>query len=74
MLVVVCEVTDDGARNLRYLRPIVVKAPCLKCHGPSESIDPEVRAILEESYPEDLAVGYAEGDFRGAVSVVVNLD
>lgn len=66
-------VTDDGARRLRYMRPLTVKKPCLACHGDLEAIDPEVRELLSERYPDDEAVGYEAGDLRGAVSVAVRL-
>ncbi len=66
------ETAEDGRRVLRYLRPILVGEPCLKCHGPRESLDPAVRGILAERYPDDQAVGYAKGDLRGAVSVAVS--
>jgi hypothetical protein len=62
---------DD--RTLHYMRPIVMGQPCLTCHGPPEEIDPEVRAILSERYPQDAATGYRLGEFRGAVSVRVDL-
>jgi hypothetical protein len=62
----------DGQGRMRYLRPIVVKTPCLKCHGDAASIDPAVREILDEHYPDDLAVGYQAGDLRGAISIVVD--
>ena len=61
--------TADGA--LRLLRPIVVAAPCLSCHGDPANIDPEVRRVLAERYPDDQATGYRTGDFRGAVSVTI---
>jgi hypothetical protein len=66
----VAEIDERG--RLRYLRPIVVKTPCLKCHGDPASIDPAVREILDEHYPDDLAVGYQAGDLRGAISIVVD--
>ena len=66
-------VTDDAGSRLRYLRPLVIKTPCLNCHGDVESMQPELRSILEERYPDDQAVGYKEGDLRGAVSVTVDL-
>jgi len=65
--------TDAGAQ-LRYMRPIAVASACLRCHGPAEAIDPEVRRILAERYPDDRATGYASGDLRGAISVTVPLD
>ncbi len=58
-----------GARELRYFRPIRVAAGCLTCHGPSDAIAPSIKAVLAERYPEDAAVGYAEGDLRGVIAV-----
>jgi len=66
-------VSDDAGSRLRYLRPLVIKSPCLNCHGDVESMEPELRSVLEERYPDDQAVGYKEGDLRGAVSVTVDL-
>lgn len=63
-----------GREEYRYYRPLVVAPPCLRCHGPPGEIDPAVRAILDERYPEDLATGYAVGDFRGLVRVSVPAD
>jgi len=53
----------DG--ELGALLPIRLKAECQMCHGPVDSIDEEVMAAITESYPEDRAVGFAEGDLRG---------
>jgi len=47
------------------LLPIRLKAQCLTCHGPRESIPVPVREALATRYPQDQAVGYAEGDLRG---------
>ncbi len=63
----------DGGSELRYLRPIVLAAPCLSCHGKVAELAPGVAAILAERYPGDLATGYSAGDLRGAVSVRVAL-
>lgn len=62
-----------GKQTLRYLRPIFVGKLCLRCHGPRQDLDPEVRRLLAELYPQDQAVGYWLGDFRGAVSVTVHV-
>lgn len=56
---------EDG--RARVLRPLVVEAVCLKCHGASGSLAPEVRAALTARYPDDRATGYREGDLRGAL-------
>lgn len=47
------------------LRPVFLSAPCLQCHGPPESIDPEVLATLRAAYPDDRATGFAAGQLRG---------
>lgn len=62
---------DEKTLTVRYLRPIVVGEMCLACHGDRERMKPAVRDFLSQHYPEDQAVGYRAGDFRGAVSVTV---
>lgn len=56
-------------RELRYMRPIRIQQQCLTCHGDPGTFPEEVRRVLAERYPADRATGYAEGDFRGAISV-----
>lgn len=58
-------------RELRYLRPIRIQQQCLTCHGDPSGFPAEVRRTLADRYPDDLATGYAVGDFRGAISVRV---
>lgn len=65
--------TPGGEARLRYLRPITVGPMCLNCHGDSSTIPEDVQTKIRELYPEDNAVGYEAGDFRGAVSVTVPL-
>jgi hypothetical protein len=55
--------------ELRYMRPIRIQQQCLTCHGDPGGFPTEVRRTLAERYPDDRATGYAEGDFRGAISV-----
>ena len=62
-----------GRRELRFLKPVLVGPLCLRCHGDPARFEPEVARRLAELYPADEAVGYAEGDLRGAVSVRVVL-
>lgn len=68
---VVDEDVVDGRSVLRYMRPIRVMSPCLACHGVRESLNAEVAGALAGRYPRDAATGYAAGDLRGAVSVIV---
>lgn len=63
---------EDGApAEYRYLAPIYLKPLCLTCHGSPEQIPADVQAVLNERYPNDQGIGFALGDFRGAVSVRV---
>jgi len=55
----------------RYYKPIVVAEFCTHCHGPRERLDPSVRRVLAERYPNDQATGYSPGDFRGVIRVSV---
>lgn len=67
-------VDEEGRRELRYVRPLVMAELCLQCHGPVEGIDASTRALIAERYPGDEAVGFAVGELRGIVSVRVPLD
>lgn len=60
-----------GKSEWRVYRPIAVAPQCVTCHGPRDSFPPELRARLTEKYPEDQAVGYAAGQWRGLVRVTV---
>jgi len=53
------------AGELGVVLPIRLAAPCLACHGATEALDEDVRSALAESYPDDQATGFAEGDLRG---------
>jgi predicted CXXCH cytochrome family protein len=55
----------------RYYAPIKVGLLCLSCHGPHDSLGPEVRAILDDRYPEDKAVNYSLGELRGVLRVFI---
>lgn len=57
----------------RVVKPIAVEAGCLVCHGPKDSLDPAVVGLIAERYATDAAVGYAEGDLRGALWAEVAL-
>lgn len=57
--------------EFRFMKAIPTGAICLKCHG--AELSPAVSAKLGELYPDDKAIGYQEGDLRGAFVVVKNL-
>ncbi len=56
-----------------YYKPLKIGALCLNCHGDPESMDPSLVSFLKEKYPEDKALGYSQGDFRGVVRVRVDI-
>jgi uncharacterized membrane protein YraQ (UPF0718 family) len=53
----------DGALGL--LLPIRTAPLCTQCHGPKDTLTPEVQAALAARYPADQATGFAAGDLRG---------
>ena len=64
------EIVQEGEfKYLRYLKPILVQAECLNCHGSGSDIMPEVKQLIAQEYSNDQAVGYKIGDLRGAVSL-----
>lgn len=65
-------VSEEGRRYFRYMKAIPVGEVCLACHG--ASIAPDVRAKLNELYPNDQATGFSVGDLRGAFTISQSLD
>jgi hypothetical protein len=45
---------------------------CLQCHGTENHISKIVSEKLTELYPNDLAVDYDKGDFRGAIRIQIS--
>ena len=62
-------INSDGVYSVRYMKPIFVQAPCLNCHGSIEQISSDVKAVIQNKYPDDNAAGYYLDDLRGAVSI-----
>jgi hypothetical protein len=68
--IIVQKVERAGAPvEWRVYRPISVGPNCLLCHGPAESLQPQVRNLLERYYPEDKATEYSAYDWRGLIRV-----
>ncbi len=64
--------TKEGQKLFRYLRPIMMREPCMACHGPSVAQD--VKAEIAKYYTDDKAIGFNLGELRGAFSLVQQLD
>lgn len=62
-------VSIDGKPVFRYMKALPVGDVCVKCHGPAEALDADLKAKLAENYPHDQATGYSKGQIRGALTV-----
>ncbi|GAK33221.1 hypothetical protein JCM17846_20180 [Iodidimonas nitroreducens] len=52
------------------MRAIIMKdQPCAACHG--TEIKPDVRAAIDERYPDDQATGFRAGELRGAMLIAL---
>ncbi len=60
---------DTDGRWFRYMKAIPTQAMCLQCHGQPSDISERVRILILNEYPQDKAVGYSEGQVRGAISI-----
>jgi len=67
-------ITEGDYKYLRYLKPILVQAECLNCHGNQTDMMPEVNNLIVQEYPQDKATGYKVGDLRGAVSIKKSIE
>ncbi len=65
-------VEHGGQQEFRFMKAIPTGKLCLTCHG--TTISPAVQKKLTELYPQDKAIGYKEGDLRGAFVVVKSLN
>lgn len=65
------ETFDLPEGKVGVARPIGIKPLCLTCHGDSSAQSAELQEALKKLYPEDEAVGFQAGDFRGAFWAVV---
>ena len=58
-----------------YYAPILMQDLCLKCHGtPGETISEQDYALILEKYPDDQAIGYKAGDWRGMWSIAFDAE
>ena len=58
-----------------FYAPIVTQALCLKCHGiPGIDIGDSDYSFIKSKYPNDMAIGFAEGDLRGIWSISLDVE
>ena len=52
--------------HYKVYKPILIGKKCLVCHGDAKHRNKEAYKTIKEKYPNDKAIGYKVGDFRGA--------
>jgi hypothetical protein len=62
-------VTENSTKKVRFLKPIIIQAECLNCHGQEAQILPDVKNVILTKYPQDKAINYNLGELRGAISI-----
>lgn len=64
------ELEMEGKRVYRYMLPIYIEKPCMKCHGdPATSPTGDGKDIAGKTMEN-----YKEGDVRGAISVIIPIE
>lgn len=57
-------------KRVAFAAPIFMAQPCLKCHGKlGETLNAQHYTTIKQLYPQDQAIGYVEGDWRGMWSI-----
>jgi len=59
--------------NYKVFKPVYMMKKCLSCHGDETTRNKDAYAIIQAKYKNDKALGYKEGDFRGAFIADINL-
>lgn len=54
-----------------FYKPLKIKAICLTCHGNPKNMDKKLYEKIKKYYPEDKAINYKLGDFRGVIKVYI---
>lgn len=54
-----------------YYKPMTVGSKCLSCHGNESTVPPQTKQMIDKFYPEDKAIDYEEGDFRGLIRIKI---
>ncbi len=66
------KIRTNGKVRYRYYMPLKVAGLCVNCHGDPQHIPEKVKQELHRLYPNDKAVGYQVGDFRGVIRVEIS--
>jgi hypothetical protein len=70
-IVPIVELDEEGKKH--FYAPIKISAKCLVCHGEKgNTLANKTDSIVKSLYPNDLAIGYKDGDLRGIWSITFN--
>ena len=58
------KVVEEGDTT-RVYKPLFVQKACLKCHG--TTVSEEISTLIKKGYPDDKAIDFEEGAFRGVI-------
>ncbi|WP_372367621.1 DUF3365 domain-containing protein [Candidatus Uabimicrobium sp. HlEnr_7] len=61
----------DDQLFINYYKPLYVAPLCIQCHGSEVNLKPELKKMLKEKYPNDKAVNFKKGDFRGVLKISI---
>lgn len=53
--------------SYRIYKPLMIQPVCLKCHGDENKISSDIKKVIIDKYPQDMATGFKLGDLRGVV-------
>ena len=62
-------VSEGDKKEYRYMKALPVQQICIACHGPVDTLKPEVISKLQTNYPADKGTGYSIGQIRGAMTI-----
>lgn len=65
------KIIEGDKLYFNYYKPLKTAGLCLLCHGDPATMDESLKDVLKRLYPNDLAVGYKEGDFRALLRIKV---
>lgn len=63
------KITEDDVVHYNFYKPMMMDNLCLICHGDENMRAPSASRLISELYPDDQAIGYKEGDFRGLIRI-----
>lgn len=60
---------DKKTGVARFYEPMYVMGMCLACHGEPSKMPEGVKSQISAKYPNDKAIDYKTGDFRGLIAI-----